>query len=48
MTRPKRRRCVCVYQRTGPRTWALRLIHPKCPAHGTGGTRWQVTLKEQP
>ena len=35
------KRCICVYQRTGKTTWALRLIHPKCPRHG-GGTTWKA------
>jgi hypothetical protein len=33
-------RCICVYQRQG-KTWRLRVIHPRCPAHGTG-QHWTI------
>ena len=35
------KRCICVYQRTSRTTWALRVIHPKCPRHGNG-TTWRA------
>jgi hypothetical protein len=35
-----KRRCLCVYQRQG-KTWRLRVIHWRCPQHGTGD-HWTV------
>jgi hypothetical protein len=34
-------RRICVWQRTTPTGWALRLIHPACPHHG-GHPHWKA------
>jgi hypothetical protein len=43
-------RCICVYQRQG-QTWRLRVIHPRCPAHGQRAAlddQWLGKTAQQP
>jgi len=34
--------CICVWRRTGKKTWERYLTQPDCPRHGDHTGRWKL------